>query len=159
VAAFRSLISALLLLYCVIIQTNSGIRIEWDCRVSHSVKKKIRYKGSGAMSVVLPELGLAQLSHGFGALGSKLSWVAMTLKLHQIAGSSDPLESRLLALGLLAPSLVVLVCTIHWWATRLVPGNDHRVIRQSPSAHQRLRSHNNLHRFFTGTTLHRICLK
>jgi len=39
--------------------------------------------------LVLPELGLAQLSHGFGALGSKLSWVATTLKLHQIA-SSEP---------------------------------------------------------------------
>jgi len=74
-------------------------------------------------------------------------------------GSSDPPESRLLALGLLAPRLVVLVCAIHWWATRLVPGNNHRVIRQSPSAHQRLRSHNNLHRFFTGTTLHHIHLK
>jgi len=39
--------------------------------------------------VVLPELGSAQLSHGFGALGSKLSWAATTLKLHQIA-SSEP---------------------------------------------------------------------
>jgi len=28
-------------------------------------------------------------------------------------GSSDPPESRLLALGLLAPRLVVLVCAIH----------------------------------------------
>jgi len=41
------------------------------------------------MVVVLPELSSAQLSHGFGALGSKLSWAAMTLKLHQIA-SSEP---------------------------------------------------------------------
>jgi len=91
------------------------------------------------------------------------SWcVQMPILQLTISGSSDPLESQLLALGLLAPRLIVLVCivrSIHWWATRLVPGNNHEVIQQSPSAHQGLCSHNNLHRFFTGTTLCHICLK
>jgi len=37
-------------------------------------RKAVHFENSTALSyLVLPELGLAQLSHGFGALGSKLS--------------------------------------------------------------------------------------
>ena len=59
-----------------------------------------------------------------------------------------PLESLLLALRLLALGLVVHVCTIID-GPRQWPENDYKVIRQSPWAH---RVHNNLDRFFAGST-------
>ena len=80
---------------------------------------------------------------------SLVSHVNDTLVLLQqtsILGSSDPPESQLLA-----PRFVVLVCTVtdepcQW------PENDHKVIQQIQWAHQILCLHNNLDRFFAGTT-------